>query len=44
MHKSFQIYKSMRTQNLTFVRMYTFRMKPTESFINEAPALATFTA
>ncbi len=27
----------MRTQNLAFVRTYTFRMKSTESFINETP-------
>ncbi len=29
----------MHTQNLAFVPMYTFRMKSTESFINETPGL-----
>ncbi len=29
----------MRMQNLGFVCTYTFRMKSTESFINEAPDL-----
>ncbi len=29
----------VRTQNLAFVRMYTFRMKSTESFIHEAPGV-----
>ncbi len=27
----------VRTQNLAFLRKYTFRMKSTESFIHEAP-------
>jgi len=27
----------VRTQNLAFVHTYTFRMKSTESFINETP-------
>ncbi len=29
----------MCTQNLAFVRMYPFRMKSTERFINEIPAV-----
>ncbi len=30
----------MRKQKLAFVRTYTFRMKSTESFINEAADLS----
>ncbi len=31
--------KLTRTHNLAFVRTYTFRMKSTESFINETPGV-----
>ncbi len=30
---------SASTQNIAFVRMYTFRIKSTESLINETPGL-----
>ncbi len=37
MHGFINLKKFTRTQNLAFVHMYTFRMKSTESFINETP-------
>ncbi len=32
----------MRTHNLAFMRTYTFRIKSTESFINETPRSFTY--
>ncbi len=37
MHGFINLKKITRTQNLAFVRTYIFRMKSTESFINETP-------
>ncbi len=36
----FIIKRNTRKQNLAFVRTYTFRMKSTESFINETPGVS----